>query len=135
LRPFGLGYLETSAGIVDARYHPSKVGLALCPTEKYLRQRSVWLEVVALAAHQEQIVDCVDAAERSRHDVTPLQRNAIPLAEDLSPLRGRTLDVVLVAVVEAAGPTAWLTPIDEQAELAQARLPIFENLRLQGQVR
>jgi hypothetical protein len=83
---------------------------------------------VALAAQQEQVRDIIAASKRACDDMATLKGDTVPTSENFVPVRVGTFDVVLVAVVKSASPTAWLFPIKLSHESGHAIFPKLEYL-------
>ena len=112
--------------ISDLGILPRIPALGLGPLEEDLGNARIWHPIVTLAAHQEQVRDVVAASKRASYDVATSKGNAIPAAEDFTPTRVGSFYVVLGAVVEAAGPTTWLAPINPSHHFNDAILPELE---------
>ena len=98
------------------------------PLEEYLWNARIRHSIMALAAHQKQVRDVVATSERLPYDVATLKRDAIPASENFIPTRIGSFDVVFETVMEFAGPTTWLAPINPSHQSSNAILPELEYL-------
>ena len=99
------------------------------PFKKDIGKWRVRLQVMTFTTHQETIGRSIAASKRAGDDMTSLKRNFLPATEYGFPTRIRRFDVVLGAVVKTAGPAARFSPIDEDANIPEAVLPIGEYFR------
>src|ERR1051326_508676 len=60
--------------------------------------------------------------------MTSLERDLLPAIQSFGPARAGSLDVILGAVMKATCPATRFSPIDENAYIPEAILPVIEDL-------